>query len=100
MAGGYSIDDIESFERAAGTFTAASQQARGTSLESSIASGAAGIEGTKTAAALKHLGASLARDVGTFATDVETIAQKSRDTGNDYREVDERIAAEMRRLAR
>lgn len=100
MAGGVSIDDIEAFDGAASTFTGAADHARGTSLESAIASGAAGIEGTKTASALRRLGAALARDVDSLASDIETMAQKSRETGAAYRDNDENIAAQLRNLAR
>lgn len=90
----------EFFTRSAGIFTGAADQARSNTLESAIASGASGIEGTKTAASLRHLGARLAHEVETFAAEVEETAQKARASGIDYHDQDENVAAGLRNMAR
>lgn len=88
MAEGFYVEDFDAFDETADVHdaVAASTREHGASLADAIASGATGIEGTRTADALKRLAAKTEADVNAWADQVEAMSRNIRASGKAYRD--------------
>lgn len=100
MAGGYHVDDVEEFNAAGSGADNAASMVRGAGLRAAVSSGANGIEGTRIAAALDRLATMMEQNAESYATSVEDTAQRARDTGDAYREVDAIVEAAFKKALR